>query len=251
MKTIRNIVISTSEPPVHNVAWLQPQSNNTYKLFIYGNNGWTRSGGGTTADIPLATQSKAGLMSADDKSKLDGIASGANKYTHPSYTAKSSGLYKVTVDSTGHVSAATAVTKSDITALGIPGQDTNTTYNDATQSAHGLMTAADKKKLDGIASGANAYSHPTATAYASGLYKITTNNLGHVTSATAVTKSDITALGIPGQDTNTTYNEATTSSAGLMSAEDKTKLDNLVVLTQEEYNALEVKAENTIYFIKS
>ena len=41
MKTIKVIVISTSEPPVHNVAWLQPQSNNTYKLFIYGNNGWT------------------------------------------------------------------------------------------------------------------------------------------------------------------------------------------------------------------
>ena len=34
-------------------------------------------------------------------------------------------------------------------------QDANTTYTDATQSVHGLMTAADKKKLDGIASGAN------------------------------------------------------------------------------------------------
>ena len=34
-------------------------------------------------------------------------------------------------------------------------QDANTTYTDATQSTHGLMTAADKKKLDGIASGAN------------------------------------------------------------------------------------------------
>ena len=41
MKTIKDIVISALEPPVHNVAWLQPQSNNTYKLFIYGNNGWT------------------------------------------------------------------------------------------------------------------------------------------------------------------------------------------------------------------
>lgn len=41
MKTIKDIVISTHEPSVHNVAWLQPQSNNTYKLFIYGNNGWT------------------------------------------------------------------------------------------------------------------------------------------------------------------------------------------------------------------
>lgn len=54
------------------------------------------------------------------KSKLDGIASGANAYTHPSYTAKSSGLYKVTVDSTGHISATAAVAKSDITGLGIP-----------------------------------------------------------------------------------------------------------------------------------
>lgn len=31
----------------------------------------------------------------------------------------------------------------------------DTTYADATQSAHGLMTAADKKKLDGVADGAN------------------------------------------------------------------------------------------------
>ena len=61
-------------------------------------------------------------------------------YTHPTYTPKSAGLYKVTVDSTGHVSATSAVTKSDITALGIPGQDTNTTYSNmtgATTSAAG------------------------------------------------------------------------------------------------------------------
>ena len=60
-------------------------------------------------------------------------------YTHPSYTAKASGLYKVTVDSTGHVSAATAVTKADITGLGIPGSDTNTwiAFKGATTSAAG------------------------------------------------------------------------------------------------------------------
>ena len=51
------------------------------------------------------------------------------KYTHPAYTARASGLYKVTVNSTGHVSGATAVTKADITALGIPASDTNTTYS--------------------------------------------------------------------------------------------------------------------------
>ena len=65
-------------------------------------------------------------MSSSDKTKLDGIASGANKYSHPTYTAKSSGLYKVTVDGTGHVSDTTAVTKADITGLGIPASDTNT-----------------------------------------------------------------------------------------------------------------------------
>ena len=95
-----------------------------------------------------ATQSAHGLMTAADKTKLDGIAAGANKYIHPSYAEAAAGLYKVTVDASGHVSATTAVAKSDITALGIP--STNTTYSAATQSANGLMSAADKKKLDGF-----------------------------------------------------------------------------------------------------
>lgn len=85
---------------------------------------------------------------------MSGIAEGANKYVHPSYTAQKSGLYKVTVDASGHVSATTAVAKADITGLGIPAQDT--TYADATTSTHGLMSAADKTKLDGVATGAQA-----------------------------------------------------------------------------------------------
>lgn len=91
---------------------------------------------------------------------------------------------------------------------------------------------ADRIKLDGIAVNANNYSHPTATAYTSGLYKITTNTLGHVTNATAVTKSDITGLGIPAQDTITTYSNATTSASGLMSTSDKSKLDGIAVGAQ-------------------
>lgn len=47
-----------------------------------------------------------------------------NKYTHPTFTAKSSGLWKITVNSEGHVTDASAVQKSDIVNLGIPGQDT-------------------------------------------------------------------------------------------------------------------------------
>ena len=96
------------------------------------------------------------------------------------------------------------LSKSDVTtALGYTPPTTNTTYNDATQSAHGLMSTTDKIKLDGIATGANAYSHPTYTAKSSGLYKVTIDGTGHVSAATAVTKSDITALGIPSSDTNT------------------------------------------------
>lgn len=79
-----------------------------------------------------------------EKNKLAGLSN----YTHPSYTAKANGLYKVTVDETGHVSAATAVAKSDITALGIPAQDT--TYTPATTTKDGLMSSADKSKLDGM-----------------------------------------------------------------------------------------------------
>lgn len=47
------------------------------------------------------------------------------------------------------------------------------------------------------------YTHPTHTAYTSGMYKFTSDELGHITSATAITKEDITKLGIPGTDTNT------------------------------------------------
>lgn len=106
----------------------------------------------------VAQETGKGLSSNDytsaEKTKLSGIAEGANKYVHPSYTAQKSGLYKVTVDASGHVSATTAVAKADITGLGIPAQDT--TYADATTSTQGLMSAADKTKLDGVATGAQA-----------------------------------------------------------------------------------------------
>ena len=59
-----------------------------------------------------------------EKNKLATIAEGANKYVHPTYTVQSSGLYKITVDSTGHISSVVPVSKDDIVALGIPAQDT-------------------------------------------------------------------------------------------------------------------------------
>lgn len=38
-------------------------------------------------------------------------------YSHPTYTAKTSGLYKITVDASGHVSATAAVAKTDLTGI--------------------------------------------------------------------------------------------------------------------------------------
>jgi len=152
------------------------------------------NGGSTTQPVyfkdgkPVATTYSLNKTVPADAKFTDTV------YTHPSYTAKSSGLYKVTVDSTGHVSATTAVTKADITALGIPG------------------------------SSAGTYTHPSYTARSSGFYKVTVDSLGHVSNVASVTKSDITGLGIPGQDT--TYGNASQSTSGLMSANDKKKLDN-------------------------
>ena len=107
-----------------------------------------RSSWNAKASTDVASASNNGLMSIADFIKLEGIQNNANNYTHPTYTAKSNGLYKVTIDTQGHVSATTAVAKADITALGIPAQDT--TYSVATTSANGLMSSTDKTRIDDL-----------------------------------------------------------------------------------------------------
>lgn len=82
----------------------------------------TRKGGDPlSATIPcvnVTDDSKdAGLMSPVDKIKLDGIAEGANKYSHPHYTAAPEGLYKISADTFGHVFTTAAVTNEDIDPL--------------------------------------------------------------------------------------------------------------------------------------
>lgn len=117
-----------------------------------------------------------GLMSPTMLTKLNGL----NNYTHPTHPAKDTGLYKIAVDSLGHVSAATPVGKKDITDLGIPGSAgvllsqvtpnanevaVKLTYNgsatpsfqldSATSENAGVMSAAAYTKLNGIDEGAN------------------------------------------------------------------------------------------------
>ena len=99
--------------------------------------------------------------------------------------------------------------------------------------------------------GKTAYNHATdsarlTAAKTSGLYKIATTDEGHIASTSAVTKSDITNLGIPAQDT--TYSAATTSTAGLMSANDKSKLDGIAAgATANIGTVTQVKVGSTAY----
>lgn len=138
-------------------------------------------------------------------------------YVHPAYTSQESGLYKFAVDTTGHVSSTTTITKADITGLGIPGE--NTTYTVITSGSGNAVTTVTLSGTQIIATkGAtyNNYTHPSYTSHESGLYKITVNETGHVSAASTVTKKDITDLGIPEQDT--TYSVTTTGSGNAVTA---------------------------------
>ncbi len=70
-------------------------------------------------------------------------------------------------------------------------------------------TTAEKEKLAGLLN----YTHPAGSALSTGMYRITTNNTGHIIGAIAVTKQDIVNLGIPAQDTVTTSSTTGTGNA--------------------------------------
>lgn len=127
--------------------------NYTYEFIYYHPNNDTGrfiivSGIDTNTTYSNATTSAAGLMSAADKTKLNGIAEGANNYVHPSYTARtgkptgnatpafggSFTVSQITSDATGHVTGATDRTVTIPSSV-------------ATDSAAGLMSAADHSLL--------------------------------------------------------------------------------------------------------
>lgn len=87
-------------------------------------------------NIIVATNSISGLMSASDKKKLDGIATGATK---------------ITVD-TSLSSTSTNPVQNKVINSALSGKAGTSV---ATTNTNGLMSAADKTKLDGIATGAN------------------------------------------------------------------------------------------------
>ncbi|MGB7565571.1 MAG: head fiber protein [Prochlorococcaceae cyanobacterium] len=101
-----------------------------------------------------------GLMTAADKGKLDGMPNGGAAYTLPAATASVLGGVKIgsgiTVSGDGTISAAaqagtgTDLTYTPATRLLESSSGADVTLPLATTTVDGLMTAADKGKLDGI-----------------------------------------------------------------------------------------------------
>lgn len=113
------------------------------------------------SDPNVATTENNGLMSSADKAKLDGIEAGANNYTHPVYEAKQAGLYRISVDNTGHVATADKMTSEELTAEGVSPADhthdlsklvdTLETSADAVEDANTVMVGAIVTSGDGSA----------------------------------------------------------------------------------------------------
>lgn len=91
---------------------------------------------GTSARIEAASATKAGVMSADNFNKLQGIASGANKT-----------IVDSTLSSTSTNPVQNKVINSNLNTINSE-LNKKATKNVATTSADGLMSAADKKAFD-------------------------------------------------------------------------------------------------------
>lgn len=163
----------------------------------------------TTGGRPYAGQN--GFMRASDKAKLDGIADGANNYSLPTASSTTKGgitlgysqsgkNYPVVLDSNGKA------------YVNVPWTDTNTTYSLATSTNDGLMKASDKAKIDSIDT-----TYAKKNKAANELW--ITPNQGTI---------NLSLLNIDGETiSDTVLQAATPTSAGVMTASDKVKLNGI------------------------
>lgn len=95
-----------------------------------------------------ATSTKAGIMTTKDKVKLDGIAPNANNYSLPLATNGTRGGIQLGYAANGRNYPVQL--SGEKAYVNVPWTDTNTIYGLATSTNDGLMSRADKAKLDKI-----------------------------------------------------------------------------------------------------
>ena len=158
--------------------------------------------------LSLVDSVASGLMSSADKTKLDGIEAGANNYKLPSTLPAS----MIAEDATRQF-----VTPAEHTKL--------KNLANATTTVDGLMSSTDKTKLNGIAANANYYVLPN-TLPASMITEDTNHKFVTTDEKTKLsqvyTKAEADAA-----IKSATPASATSTTAGLMSAADKAKLDGI------------------------
>jgi hypothetical protein len=175
---------------------------------------------GADVALPVATTSAAGLMASTDKAKLDGIQAGAEVNVNADWNAGSGDAQILNKPPLG-TAAATAATDYATAAQGSlastavqsvtgtapiassGGTTPAISISAATTGAAGSMSSADKTKLDGIEAGAQV-------------------NVGTDLSYTASSRLLASSTGA-----DVTLPEATSTLAGLQSAADKTRIDQL------------------------
>lgn len=111
--------------------------------FMYVGSDWSAFNGGNGCWLLVDKHYNAGTNLSLSGSTFNHATSGVG--------AKSSGLYKTTIDAQGHITAATAVAKADITGLGIPAQDTTYTADESTltKSSSNAFSIKDKGVVTG------------------------------------------------------------------------------------------------------
>lgn len=181
MRRFRDIIEDIKAPSVQDL-WL-----NGGKLKYYGEKGWQDIKGQDAPtvkwddidDKPESFTPSSHTHTKSDITDFPTLAAVAtsgsyndlsNKPTIPSAyilpIASASALGGVKSATTGTTSGRdykVQVNSDGTMKVNVPWTDTNTTYNAATPSANGLMSAADKSKLDNIASNANNYTLPNAS----------------------------------------------------------------------------------------
>lgn len=160
---------------------------------------------GTGTTLPAATTSLAGLMTSTDKTKLDGIASGANSYSLPVATSAILGGVKdgtgltIAIDGTASVDYGTAA------GTAVQGNDTRVTADQAaaTASIRTLGTNATQAAAGNHTHGS--FNNSTALTGAS-VYSVVTTSNGIVT---GLTTRNLTAANVGAVATNTAITAGT------------------------------------------